>query len=90
MHCLKSCSLALGILTTPDWMPMVQRKIAIEGGRNSGYLIRRYELWKKGTIPLEASEIDQIAVRLMGRFELDTLYVVDAYPLLLELRDERS
>ena len=65
-------------------------KIAVEGGRNSGYLIRRYERWKKGTRPLGASEIDQIAVRLMDRFELDTLYGVDAYPLLLELRDERS
>ena len=64
-------------------------KIAVEGGRNSGYLIRRYERWKNGTRPLGASEIDQIAVRLMDRFDLDTLYGVDAYPLLFELRDER-
>ena len=64
-------------------------KIAVEGGRNSGYLIRRFERWKNGTRPLGASEIDQIAVRLMDRFGLDTLYGVDAYPLLLELRDVR-
>jgi hypothetical protein len=65
-------------------------KIAVEGGRNSGYLIRRYERWKNGTRPLGASEIDQIAVRLMDRFNLDTLYGVDAYPLLLELYDTRD
>ena len=65
-------------------------KIAVEGGRNSGYLIRRYERWKSGVRPLGASEIDQIAVRLMDRFKLDTLYGVDAYPLLLELRDNKD
>lgn len=65
-------------------------RIAVEGGRNSGYLIRRFERWKNGTRPLGASEIDQIAIRLMDRFQLDTLYGVDAYPLLLELRDHRD
>ena len=65
-------------------------KIAVEGGRNSGYLIRRYEGWKAGTRPLGASEIDQVAIRLMSRFGLDTLYGVDAYPLLLEWRDNRD
>lgn len=65
-------------------------KIAVEGGRNSGYLIRRYERWKRGERPLGASEIDQIAIRLMDRFELDTLYGVDAYPLLLEWNDNRD
>lgn len=65
-------------------------KIAVEGGRNSGYLIRRYERWKSGERPLGASEIDQIAIRLMDRFKLDTLYGVDAYPLLLELQDNRD
>lgn len=65
-------------------------KIAVEGGRNSGYLIRRFERWKSGVRPLGASEIDQIAVRLMDRFQLDTLYGVDAYPLLLELHNNRD
>lgn len=65
-------------------------KIAVEGGRNSGYLIRRYERWKNGTAPLGASEADQIAIRLMDRFRLDTLFGINAYPLLLEWRDERD
>ena len=65
-------------------------KIAVEGGRNSGYIIRRYEQWKAGTKGLGASEIDHIAIRLMDRFSLDTLYGVDAYPLLLELNDEET
>lgn len=65
-------------------------KIAVEGGRHSGYIIRRFERWKNGTRPLGASEIDQIAIRLMDRFGLDTLYGVDAYPLLLALSDERD
>lgn len=64
--------------------------IAVEGGRNSGYIIRRYERWKNGTKELGASETDQIAIRLMDRFKLDTLYGVDAYPLLLELGDNRN
>jgi len=65
-------------------------KIAVEGGRNSGYIIRRFERWKSGERQLGASEVDQIAIRLMDRFHLDTLYGVDAWPLLLELRDNRD
>lgn len=65
-------------------------KIAVEGGRISGYLIRRFERWKNNTRPLGASEIDQIAIRLMDRFNLDTLYGTDAYPLLSEIRDGRQ
>lgn len=65
-------------------------QIAVEGGRNSGYLIRHFERWKAGTRPLDASEIDQIAVRLMDRFQLDTLYGVNAYPLLRAWGDARE
>ncbi|HCN37722.1 MAG TPA: hypothetical protein DIS94_08435 [Bacteroidetes bacterium] len=65
-------------------------KIAVEGGRNSGYIIRRYERWKSGESSLGASEVDQVAIRLMDRFNLDTLYGVDAYPLILELNDNRD
>ncbi|MGB0176121.1 MAG: DUF5694 domain-containing protein [Owenweeksia sp.] len=65
-------------------------KIAVEGGRNSGYIIRRYERWKNGENELGASETDQIALRLMDRFDLDTVYGVDAYPLLLELRNNQE
>lgn len=65
-------------------------KIAVEGGRNSGYIMRRFAAWKKEGKPLGASETDQIGFRLLDRFKLDTLYGVDAYPLLLELADARS
>lgn len=65
-------------------------KIAVEGGRNSGYILRRFEAWKKEGKALGASETDQIALRLLDRFKLDTLYGVDAYPLLLELATNRS
>jgi hypothetical protein len=53
-------------------------KIVVEGGRNSGYLLRRYESWQKGEESLRAEEIDQLAFRLMDRFNLDTLYGCDA------------
>ncbi|MEO0895660.1 MAG: DUF5694 domain-containing protein [Bacteroidota bacterium] len=55
-------------------------KIAVEGGRNSGYILRRYEKWikKKGKGKLRASEIDQVAFRLMKRFDMDTLYGCNA------------
>ncbi|MCB0580830.1 MAG: hypothetical protein KDD10_16150 [Phaeodactylibacter sp.] len=65
-------------------------KIAVEGGRNSGYLIRRYERWQDGTQPLGASEIDQIAIRLMDRFGLDTLYGVDDWSLINEYSSQRD
>lgn len=52
-------------------------KIVVEGGRNSGYLLRRYERWLDGG-ELRANEIDQLAFRLMKQFELDTLYGCDA------------
>lgn len=53
-------------------------KIVVEGGRNSGYLLRRYERWQRGEETLRAEEIDQLAFRLMDRFNLDTLYGCDA------------
>lgn len=52
-------------------------KIVVEGGRNSGYIIRRYERWLAGG-ELAPNEIDQLAFRLMKQFELDTLYGCDA------------
>jgi len=52
-------------------------KIVVEGGRNSGYILRRYERWIAGG-ELRANEIDQLAFRLMKQFELDTLYGCDA------------
>lgn len=53
-------------------------KIVVEGGLNSGYLLRRFERWQKGEEALRAEEIDQLAFRLMERFNLDTLYGCDA------------
>lgn len=52
-------------------------KIVVEGGRNSGYILRRYESWLAGG-ELRPNEIDQLAFRLMKQFELDTLYGCDA------------
>jgi hypothetical protein len=60
-------------------------KIVVEGGRNTGYLMWRYRDWKSGEEPLGASEIDQIAIRLLDRFQLDTLYGCNAWPLSGEI-----
>lgn len=56
--------------------------IVVEGGRNTGYLLRRYERWQTGEYDLRRQEIDQIAFPLMKRFGLDTLYGCDAPSLL--------
>ncbi|MEM6805126.1 MAG: DUF5694 domain-containing protein [Bacteroidota bacterium] len=60
-------------------------KIAVEGGRNSGYIIRRFERYMKNPKKLKANEIDQIAFPLMKKFELDTLYGVNSYGLNQDL-----
>ncbi len=65
-------------------------KIVVEGGRNSGYIMWRYRDWKSGEEPLGASETDQIAIRLLDRFGLDTIYGCDAMPLLIELHRNRD
>lgn len=53
-------------------------KIMVEAGRNTGYLMHEYRGWKKGEEKLDRQEIDQICYRLLDRFQLDTLYGVDA------------
>jgi hypothetical protein len=53
-------------------------KIAVETGRNTGYLMREYEDWKSGKEPLKKSETRQIGFRLLDRFGLDTIFGVDA------------
>ncbi|MEZ5056036.1 MAG: DUF5694 domain-containing protein [Saprospiraceae bacterium] len=53
-------------------------KIAVETGRNTGYLMREFEEWQEGSSPLKRSESRQIGFRLMERFKLDTIYGVDA------------
>ena len=64
-------------------------KIAVEGGRHSGYIIRRFERWQKGA-PLGRHEIDQIAFPIMLQQGLDTLYGVDALSWVREKRQWSS
>ncbi len=56
-------------------------KIVVEAGRNTGYLMRKYERWQNGTRPLKAGEVEQIGFRLMEQFNLDTIYGCDALSL---------
>ena len=65
-------------------------KITVESGRNTGYLLKNYERYKAGTRELYANERSQIGMRLVDRFNLDTIYGVDAYPLILELNDKKD
>ncbi len=65
-------------------------KIAIEGGANTGYLMRRYESWKRGERALGKDEIEQIGFRIMDKFKLDTIYGVNDQPILLELYDGKD
>jgi len=65
-------------------------KIAVEGGRNSGYILRRYEEYLKDSTSLRANEMDQIGFRLMKQFELDTLYGVNDYGLSRDLYSHKD
>ena len=65
-------------------------KIAVEGGRNSGYILRRYEQYLDNPKSLRANEIDQIAFRLMKKHSLDTLYGVNAGTLLNDLYNHKD
>lgn len=65
-------------------------KIAVEGGRNSGYLMHRYRGYKAGNRELAADEIEQIGFRLMDRFKLDTLYGTNDGPLVTSLANSRD
>lgn len=62
-------------------------KIVVEGGHNSGYLVNRYREWQNGEVDLRAREIDQLAFRLMERFNLDTLYGCDAPGLTYSMEE---
>lgn len=64
-------------------------KIAVESGRNTGYLKWRLKQWLLGKRELKASELEQIGIRLMHKLKLDTIYGSNAYPLLLELDDNK-
>lgn len=65
-------------------------KIAVEGGRNSGYLMNRYRQYRAGTRELKADEIEQIGFRLMERFNLDTIYGTDDMPFVSSLRNSKD
>ncbi len=65
-------------------------KIVVEGGRNSGYIIRRYEEYIEDPKSLRANEIDQIAFPLMKRFGLDTLYGCNSWSLAGSLTQHRD
>lgn len=65
-------------------------KIAVEGGRNSGYILRRYEEYLEDSTSLRANEMDQIGFRLMKQFELDTLYGVNDYGISRDLYDHKD
>ena len=65
-------------------------KILVESGAITGYLLNNFKDYRAGTEELYASERSQIGMRLVDRFGLDTIYGVDAWPLLLELDDQRD
>lgn len=65
-------------------------KIAVESGPITGYILRNYEDWVKGKRELGRSEREQIGFRLMKQFNLDTIYGVDAMPLLFDLYDSKD
>ncbi|MBL4708080.1 MAG: hypothetical protein JKY48_06535 [Flavobacteriales bacterium] len=65
-------------------------KIVVEGERNSGYILRRYERYLKNPEKNKANEIDQIAFPLMKQFGLDTLYGADSGGLTDELNKHKD
>ncbi|MBI1193013.1 MAG: hypothetical protein GC205_07560 [Bacteroidetes bacterium] len=62
-------------------------KVAIEAGRNTGYLMQRYRQYQQGTYVLGRDEREQIAFRVLEAMNLDTLYGVDDSPLVYSLYD---
>jgi len=65
-------------------------KIAVEGGRNTGYLMQRYREYKAGKRELGADEREQIGFRLLDRFNLDTIYGTDDMPFVSSLRNSKD
>lgn len=60
-------------------------KIFVEDFNRDNVLMRNYRAYRAGEYELSADEIDQIAYRLMERFELDTVYGVDARTISQDL-----
>lgn len=64
-------------------------KIMIET-YNSSKFIKNWKEYKSGKAKLYASESSQIGMRLVERFNLDTIYGVDAGSLMLDIYNERT
>jgi hypothetical protein len=60
-------------------------KILVESGPITGYIKYNYNEWKAGRGDLMANERSQIGMRLVERFQLDTIYGVDDWPLIMDL-----
>ena len=65
-------------------------KIAVESGPITGYLMKRYEAYKKGERKLGKDEIEQIGFRLLDKFKLDTLYGINDQGLYGDLYDSKD
>ena len=65
-------------------------KILVESGAITGYLMNNFRRYQTGEEELYASERSQIGMRLVDRLGLDTIYGVDAWPLILQLDDARD
>lgn len=61
--------------------------IAVESGANTGYLMKRYQAYRRTDTLTRADEMDQIGFRVMKRFAIDTIYGVDAPALVNDLYD---
>lgn len=64
--------------------------IAVEAGAHTGYILHRYKEYLRTDTIARSDEIDQIGFRLMRRFELDTMYGVDAGTLSWELYNSKD
>lgn len=62
-------------------------KILVESGRNTGYLMHDYRQYQKNPSSIGIDERAQLGFRLMEKFQLDTLYGIDAWPWLYDLYD---
>ncbi len=62
-------------------------KIAVEAGKNTGYLMHRKAEVEAGNEKPKRQEIDQLAFRLMNQFGLDTLYGTDARGMISDIAE---
>jgi hypothetical protein len=58
-------------------------KLCVE--TQGGWLMHEYHEYRKGERPLGRNEFYQIGFRMMDRAKLDTLYAVDAMPVVMDL-----